>query len=134
VSAADQTFAQSAFTAELPFHALHESIIALVIVPQEVEQTVQSQDAPFSRLRMARRTSLPAGGAARNGYVGGRKAEHVRDFVDTTKAAVQRLDFRVADERDAHNAPRPGRRDAPQPGRETTRRDRTAAAVRDQDA
>src|SRR5712671_6380720 len=53
VGAVDQSFTQAALTAELPLDALHPPVIALVIVPQEVKQAVQSEDAPFEMLGMA---------------------------------------------------------------------------------
>jgi hypothetical protein len=124
--------------AELPLQALHPAIVTLMIVPQEVQQPVQSEDAPFGLDGMPRFARL----AARNstcdsdfaeGTVAG-EAQHIGRLVDVPEAAVQRPNLAIADEGDAERAARASRGDATQPRRETGGGQAAPARVTYQDA
>ena len=56
---------QAALTAELPLHAVHEPVIALMIVPQEMQEAVQRQHAILGARGDPRRAP---GGAQPLGY------------------------------------------------------------------
>ena len=87
-------------------------------------------------LGMAGLAGLSTRDAAGNGDFAGipGKRQHVRRVVDAAEAAVERLNFPVADERDVHHAARAGRRDAPEPRGEAAGRQAPAASITYQDA
>jgi len=60
----DQALPQAALAPEPPLDSPHLSAIALVVVPQQVQQPVQGQDPEFGELGMPRLAGLAAGDAA----------------------------------------------------------------------
>ena len=50
----DQSFAQAALVPQAPLDAQHPSVVAVVIVPEQVQQPVQRKDTQLGELRVAR--------------------------------------------------------------------------------
>jgi hypothetical protein len=55
-----QSFPQAALTAQPAFQTQHPSVVGLVIVAQQVQQTVQSKDSHLDALRVSSSSRLPA--------------------------------------------------------------------------
>ena len=62
----DQPFAQAALSPEASFEAQHAAVVVLVIVSEEVEEAVQSQNPELGAFRVARRAGLAPGDASRD--------------------------------------------------------------------
>ena len=137
-----ESLLEPAFAAERSFDALHAPVIVFMIVPQEVQQAVQSQHAPLGALGVARRAGLPlrntpcdghfAQLGARGPRIEARKTQHIRRRVHTAETAIELTDLPIADERDRHRAARTRGRDTAEPGRETGGAHAPPASVTDQ--
>ena len=126
---------QPAFGAKAALEPPHPPAVGrvVVIVTDQVEEAVQGQDLQFLTVGMPRLARLAAGAPGRDGDVGRRERQHVRDRVRAAEPPVQRADAEVADERNREFGGRIARRDAPEPGRKPWRGRGPPAAVRDGD-
>src|SRR5258706_12751185 len=64
--ALDQPLPQPAFSPEPALQALHPAGVAFVVIPHQMEKTVQGEHAPLGQLRMAGLSSLTPRHAARD--------------------------------------------------------------------
>ena len=120
----DEPFGEAAGAAQPPLDARHLTAILLVVVPEQVQQPVQRQNAQFGGKGVTGELCLSARDTGRDhdvteqtGLAGG-EGQYVRDFVVLSILPVQCADAGVGHEGNRHCAPRAPWRDDRQPMRE----------------
>jgi hypothetical protein len=148
-AAGNQAFMQAAPLAQPRFGASHPPSVlgTLVIVPEQVQQSVKRQHAQLRLVRVTHSAGLPLSDArgdddisqhARLAARAGRfnagfcgEGQNVGGGVLAAILLIERPDVSVADQRDGNVAAHPGWRHSSEPSREAVILDRPAAAVRD---
>ena len=123
----NQARAETALPSQPSFDPPHPAIITLVIVSQEVEQTVEREHFELGQLGMAGFASLPPRHASSDDYIAEkgirdsgigirRKRQNVGQSVFSSVFAVQGPDPRIAHDGDTHGATRASGGDSSKPG------------------